>query len=418
MTTLPALALWIFFPLATLTQVPPPGPQTPPDAGGATPLDFPSDQAIAGGRPIPGSKPLQDPVTSNLTRRPGPWSFSMRGGVGWERNPRFLPGATDSTLVERATLGLSHQRQSPLWASMVSAGLNGWHYRDAGDLSHFGGGVNTNVSYKLSPYSTLTVGDSVELTYAGSSTLLDASGVLLGQVRTFTNVASAGLTRALGTRTALAVDMQHEYVNFDTPDYVDGSQLVASATLSQRTSQVTTLGASYLLGHSLTSLVPGTTHTGYGSWNRSFGTNWTAGTSLGATYSTMSKVVRPYAVGQVTAQYGRTIFSLRGSNYVSQSYGLGFEQEVTLVGGSVKHLVGRRLTLSAFYDYSMSRDMPDRGLRFTSSTYGGSVWLRLTKGLGVLGSAHSSLLRDELGTGADTRASRVEVAIAYDARYR
>ncbi|MFN8092264.1 MAG: hypothetical protein U0599_08615 [Vicinamibacteria bacterium] len=412
-------------PAPTPTPAPTPAP-TPDLPASDTVTPPPADQPIAGGRPVPG--PIVLPGLTSAPQRPrrSPWNLTLRAGEGWVRNPGAVPGGTASSPATRGSVAVGYQRTGGRSTVGLSADAAGARYHDYGTLNNVGGGGSIRLARTLSPRASVTVGDSLETRYAYENSLLMNSGVVLGPVRTLTNVATAGFGYRFGSVTSFTVDARHERVDFDSPTLVDGSQLALGATINHRRSVLGGLGASYLFVASTTAAQRSESHTAYGSWRRLLGPRWTTGLSLGITHSSRAQGNYPYAVGELGATYGRAFFSARFSTNLSQAYGAGYEQEVRTAGLTVRRAVGRRVTASlsgVFADAeailspaAAAASGSPPGYRTLNAT--GAIRVRISRAWGLDMDAFTMRLRPRPGaalvTVADTVTGGAGLAFVYE----
>jgi hypothetical protein len=397
---------------AALGPVPLSAQDAPPDQPPAA-LPPPNDTPIAGGHSIPGSasSPLQLVAPRSAY---DPWNLTLRAGESWERNPMFRPGETRSSFADRLEVGADYLRNSPRSRFSVGAGGTGVRYHSFGDLDHLGGNVSLGLVYSLSPKAMLSLGEALESRWARDSILLVDSGLYYDTVRTLTNRATGELSLRATERTTAAVDVRHEYVNFDSDRLLDGTQIAVAGTLSRRIAPEQTLGATYVFSSSSSSGGPrGTNHTVFGSWAGRLGLRWTGAGSAGAIRSALGQW-SPYLGAQLTAELRRTLLYARASRTVSQAYGFGREREVTMVSAGLRQQLGRRLSASIGAGYVRSRELSEGSTPFNGINANGGLSFTLSRHFMLSADGSYRRRQGDNPASPETRASRVGLRLIYE----
>jgi hypothetical protein len=296
----------------------------------------------------------------------------------------------------------------------MGVGGTGVRYHSIEGLAHFGGNAGLGLVYSLSPKAILSLNDTLQSQWGRDSVLLVDSGLYYGTVRTLTNRATGELSLRATERTTAAVDVRHEYVNFDSDTLVDGTQIAAGGTLSRRIALEQTLGASYVFASSSRSGAPrSTNHTVFGSWAGRLGLRWTGAASAGAIRTAFGQW-RPYATAQLSAEFRRTLLYARASHSVSQAYGLGREREATILTAGLRQQLGRRLSASIGGGYDWSREIGEGSTPFHGITANGDLSFTLSRHFFLSAAGSYRHRQGDSPASLATTSSRVGLRLAYE----
>jgi hypothetical protein len=393
-------------PAPLAAQVPP--PEQPPSS-----FPPPDDTPIAGGHPIAGSVPSPLKLAAGRSAN-SLWNVVLQAGESWERNPMFRPGETEASFADRLQARVDYLRTTPRARFSAALGGTGIRYHSFEDLDHLGGNASLGLAYNLSPKAMISLNDTFESRWARDSTLLVDSGLYYDTVRTLTNRATGQFRLRATERTSAAVEVRHEYVDFDSDTLLDGTQIAATGSLNRRIAPEQTLGISYSYASSNSSgTTRSTNHTVFGSWAGTFGLHWGLAGSGGAIRAASGQW-RPYAAAELTGEFRRTALHARASHSVSQAYGFGREREATILNAGVRQQVGRRLLASIGVGYDRSREVGSDLPPFTGINANGALSFTLSRHffLGL-----DALHRLRRSTGPDTpetSASRVGLQLIYE----
>lgn len=393
-------------PAPLAAQVPP--PDQPPSS--FPPAD---DNPIAGGHPIPGSaaSPLKLAAQRSGNNL---WNVILQAGESWERNPMFRPAETEASLADRLDAHVDYLRTTSRSRFSANLGGTGIRYHSFEDLDHVGGDAGLGLNYNLSPKATVSLNDSVESRWARDSTLLVDSGLYYDTVRTITNRASGQFSLRATERTTAAVDVRHEYVNFDSDSLLDGTQIAATGSLSRRIAPEQTLGVSYSYASgSASGTARSTNHTIFGSWAGTFGQQWGLAGSGGA-IRTASGLWRPYAAAELTGDLRRTSLYARASRSISQAYGFGRERESTILNAGLRQQLGRRLAASIGVGYDRNREVGADLPPFTGVNANGDLSFTLSRHFFLGAEARYRLRRSNSPDVPETSASRIGLRLVYE----
>jgi hypothetical protein len=401
------------FLLATTLGPSPLAAQAPPPDQPPSSFPPPDDTPIAGGHPIAGSAPSPLKLAAERSAN-NLWNLILQAGESWERNPMFRPAQTQASLADRLEAQADYIRTTPRSRFSAALGGAGIRYHSIEGLDHLGGSAGLGLAYNLSPKAMISLNDTLESRWARDSTLLVDSGLYYDTVRTLTNRANGQLSLRATERTSGAVNIRHEYVNFDSASLVDGTQIAATGTLSRRVAREQTLGASYVYSSSSSSgTTRRTNHTVFGSWAGRFGEQWATAVSAGAVRAAGGQW-RPYAAAELTGEFRRTSLYARASHSVSQAYGFGRERETTILNAGLRQQLGRRLLASIGGGYDRSRDVGADTPPFTGINANGNLRFTLSRHF-FLGADALHRLRRSNGPGApETSASRAGLQLIYE----
>jgi len=384
-----------------------------------TPTARPIDAPIAGGQPIPRSAATpQDIKDAAAGFFSGRWDYNISAGEAWQLNPDVVPGDTSqSAFVDSVDAGLSFRRRSARSQFSLAGGGQVEQFRyqegDVPNRNWLSGNGSIMFTQQLSPRTSMNLAEAIESTDASNSSLLVESGLLYRRVRTLTSRASGGLTQLIGSHSSVLLNVRHEYVNFNDPLLLDGSQLAPSATITRQGGPGKMLGASYLFQFSQSGPNHTAAHTLFGSWSGTAGQRWTAAAALGGSRVASTGIWEPYAVFEVTSRLPRGDFYLRGSHNVSQAYGLGTQMIATIVTAGLRHRFARRFETSFSLAYDRSRALSANAVPFQTTSAQGSARVGMTKHVYLSVSGYYTLRKSEAPGIADTTTAGAGLSVAY-----
>ena len=386
--------------------------QEPSPAPPSEPLPPPNDTPIAGGYPVAGAAPSPFRVAA-AGAVATQFNVVLQAGGTWEKNPFFRPGNTESSFGEQARAEIDFSRVTPLSRFGARAGGQFTRYESL-ERDNYGGSAGLDLSRRLSPKLQMTLADTVESRWARDSALLVDSGLYYGTVRVLTNRASGRLGYQATARTSFTVDARHEYVDFDSSAYTDGSQVAATAMLGRLVAPRQTIGAGYAYSASLSGVARQSLHTAFGSWAGGLGQRWAGALAAGATRTPSTGQWYPYGSAELSAELRRTTVYARVAHSVNQAYGVGNYRESTVGTVGINQEIGRRLLVSANVgiDRSAELDTPASATRGVSA--GGDLRVTLSRRFFLNAFGSYRLRESEAQAAPDARASGVGLLLVYE----
>ena len=316
------------------------------------------------------------------------WNLSLRLQESWHSNPS-LSATPNKSWLNRAGAGLAYSRnteRSQLQAEVDAAAAGSFNQPQGGRFSYTGALAWT---HQLAARTTLNVSDSLAATYSqGSPTLID-EGLVYPLVFNRTNRAGVALSQRLSPRTTLIVNARHDWVSFDDPALVGGSQFGAGVGLGRQLGPADDVSLGYRYRRSLTQGRENSSQDVTAGWthrlNKTFGFN----AALGASYLFSPAVNGSSwrAVGGVGVQGGwqNTTLAARYGRSVSQAFGYGFDRVADVFSLSWSRRLGRRLNASVAAAAGLNRDALDPDVKFVSQSYGVGLQHRTARRLSLSG---------------------------------